>query len=80
MNLKRKFKGGKGITLIALVVTIIVILLLARSKHNNANRSKWNIKQSIRIKRANSNICQKRRSANGNIRNTYRKSAEIHQK
>ncbi len=32
-----------GITLIALVITIIVLLILARSKHGNINRRKWNI-------------------------------------
>ena len=33
-------KQEKGITLIALVVTIIVLIILARSKHSNANRRK----------------------------------------
>ena len=37
MNKKTKYKNvqtkNKGITLIALVITIIVILILARSKH-----------------------------------------------
>ena len=40
------FKENKGITLIALVVSIIVLLILARNKHNNVNRSEWNIKKS----------------------------------
>ena len=31
-------KQAKGITLIALVITIIVLLILARSKHSNINR------------------------------------------
>ena len=44
MNLKEKFKKNQGITLIALVVTIIVLLILARNKHKYANRAKWNIK------------------------------------
>ena len=44
-NLKmRKIANNMGITLIALVVTIIVLLILARCKHKYANRSKWNIK------------------------------------
>ena len=43
MNFRTKFEKNKGITLIALVVTIIVLLILARNKHNNANRAKWNI-------------------------------------
>lgn len=33
---------NKGITLIALVVTIIVLLILARHKYKYANRTKWN--------------------------------------
>lgn len=37
-------KRNKGITLIALVVTIIVLLILARNKHKYVNRAKWNIK------------------------------------
>ena len=35
-------KQEKGITLIALVVTIIVLLILARHKYKYANRAKWN--------------------------------------
>lgn len=42
--LKSTLKRNKGITLIALVVTIIVLLILARNKHKYANRAKWNIK------------------------------------
>lgn len=37
-------KQEKGITLIALVVTIIVLLILARNKHKYVNRTKWNTK------------------------------------
>ena len=51
MNLNKKFKRNKGITLIALVVTIIVLLILARNKYKHANRTKWNIKQSVRGKK-----------------------------
>ncbi len=36
-------KRDRGITLIALVVTIIVLLILARCEYINANRAKWNI-------------------------------------
>lgn len=39
-----KIKKNKGITLIALVVTIIVLLILARNKYNIINRTKWDIK------------------------------------
>ena len=35
---KANKKTAKGITLIALVITIIVLLILARSKHCNINR------------------------------------------
>ena len=40
----------RGITLIALVITIIVLLILARSKHCNANRRKWNTFTSTKSK------------------------------
>ena len=40
----RKNANNRGITLIALVVTIIVLLILARSEHKYANRAEWNIK------------------------------------
>ncbi len=39
-----KYNKNKGITLIALVVTIIVLLILARNKYNHVNRAKWNFK------------------------------------
>ena len=41
--MKREIKN-KGITLIALVVTIIVLLILARDINCNANRTEWNFK------------------------------------
>lgn len=50
MNLKGKFKMNKGITLIALVVTIIVLLILARCKYRYVNRAKWYTKKSSRGK------------------------------
>ena len=37
-------RKNNGITLIALVVTIIVLLILARNKYKYAYRAKWNIK------------------------------------
>mgnify|MGYP004620939085 FL=1 len=37
-------KKDNGITLIALVVTIIIIMILARDKCFNVNREKWNFK------------------------------------
>ncbi|MEI3391623.1 MAG: hypothetical protein V8R39_00730 [Clostridia bacterium] len=40
----RKIKQDKAITLIALVVTIIVLLILARNKYKYVNRTKWNTK------------------------------------
>jgi type II secretory pathway pseudopilin PulG len=38
MKNKRKNLANKGITLIALVITIIIILILARSITTNVNR------------------------------------------
>ena len=46
-------KKDKGITLIALVVTIIIIMILARDKCFNVNREKWNFKYGNRGKRKN---------------------------
>lgn len=40
-KMKNKFKEKQGITLIALVVTIIILLILARDKHKYVNRAKW---------------------------------------
>ena len=40
-NMRTKLKENKAITLIALVITIIVLLILARSKYCNAYRWKW---------------------------------------
>ncbi len=34
-NLKERVKSKNGITLIALVITIVVLVILARSKYNN---------------------------------------------
>ena len=40
-----KFVNEKnGITLIALVVSIIILLILARDKYWYVDRTKWNIK------------------------------------
>lgn len=36
----------KGITLIALVITIIVLLILARSNNKYANGRQWNTRKS----------------------------------
>ena len=43
----------KGITLIALVVTIMVLLILVRSFNINDNRGKWNFKSGNQSKRRN---------------------------
>ena len=42
MEVKTNFKSKKGITLIALVITIIVLLILARSINCYVNWRKWN--------------------------------------
>ncbi len=39
-----KTKEDNGITLIALVITVIVLLILARCKYKYVNWTKWNIK------------------------------------
>ena len=39
-NKKNKIKE-RGMTLLALVVTVIVLLILARSKHTNGSRRQW---------------------------------------
>lgn len=43
-------KSNKAITLIASVITIIVILILARSKYCNINWGQWAINKSPRSK------------------------------
>ena len=43
-------KTTKGITLIALVITIIVLLILARSNNCDANRTEWNINKCNKCK------------------------------
>lgn len=48
-----QIKRSQGITLIALIVTIIVLLILARSKYRNANRRERNFKASSRSKKSN---------------------------
>ena len=42
--MKDKIMENQAITLIALVVTIIVLLILARSKYKYVNGTKWNTK------------------------------------
>ena len=41
---------NKGITLIALVITIIIILIIARNKYKYANRRQWINNKNYRIK------------------------------
>lgn len=41
-NLKmKKIVNNRGITLIALIVTIIVLLILARCEYKHIDRAKW---------------------------------------
>jgi hypothetical protein len=42
-NMNLKIKENTGITLIALVITILVLLILARNYNRSVNRRKWNI-------------------------------------
>lgn len=49
--MKKDLKNAnKGITLIALVITIIVLLILARSNNCNINRRKWNTNKGTKCK------------------------------
>ena len=63
-KIKRKgevnLKSQKAITLIALVITIIVLLILARGKHSNTNWTKWNINEGKRCKVRNKRIKRRR--------------------
>ncbi len=54
--MKKKSKKNKGITLIALVITIIILLILARNLNIKFNR-KWVISKGTR---SNKNIRTKR--------------------
>ena len=54
-------KKIKGITLISLVITIIVLLILARSNNSNINRRQWDNRKSRRGKIQNRNIISSRR-------------------
>ena len=53
VNMKEKswVNNKRGITLIALVITIIVLLILARNINNDINRGKWDNKKSIKGRR-----------------------------
>ena len=52
-NTSKKFRKENGITLIALVITVIVLLILARSYNCSPIRWKWHTKQSDRSKGKN---------------------------
>ena len=60
--IKESLKEIKGITLIALVITIIVLLILARNKYFNIKWRKWITTKSRKIKRRYSNWPRKRAS------------------
>ena len=50
---KNQIKSPKAITLIALVITIIVLLILARSKYSYINWREWNFNKSRRCQNEN---------------------------
>lgn len=52
-NTKELKAKEKGITLISLVITIIVLLILARSKYSNFNWKEWNFNKSNECKTRN---------------------------
>ena len=62
----------KGITLIALVITIIVLLILARSSNKHINRRQWNTRKGSTSKRKNKRSRRPRIFTNRNIRNNGR--------
>ena len=62
----------KGITLIALVITIIVLLILARSNNSVINRRQWNIRKSRASKRKNKCGRRLRILTNRSVRNNGR--------
>ena len=60
--MKEKKKNARGITLIALVVTIVVLLILAGIAINALVGDNRNTKKSSRSQRKNNNIPKSRRS------------------
>ena len=67
-----KNKKERGITLISLVVTIIILLILARNKYSNPDRKKWNINASTKCKRTDRKSSTTRRRIYGRIRRDSR--------
>jgi len=49
---------NKGITLISLVITIIILLILARSNNSNINRRQWNNRESTEKRNLKQNYQQ----------------------
>ena len=60
--MKEKKKNARGITLIALVITIVVLLILAGIAINALVGDNRNTKKSSRSQRKNNNIPKSRRS------------------
>ena len=65
MKRKKEIQKEKGITLIALVITIIVLLILAGVSIATIRRTKWNINKCNRSKETIRNRWCKRWSKNG---------------
>ncbi len=53
LQMTKKVKNQKGITLVALVVTIIVIIILSTVTISAVFRRRWNVEESTRNKRHN---------------------------
>ena len=51
-------KNKKGITLVSLVITIIVLLILARGNNINSNRRQWNNRKSTEKQNSKQNYQQ----------------------
>ena len=58
---KINYMYNKGITLIALIITIIILLILARSHNSNISRRQWDNRKSRRGKIQNRIVSSCRR-------------------
>lgn len=68
-EMSKFIRRKNGITLIALVVTIIVLLILARNNNFNIKWRKWNIWKCKKVKRSN----KRRRCKRSSIIGCFRK-------
>ena len=72
-EIQKEIQKRKGITLIALVITIISTTNSCRRLNSHANRAKWNTNTSTEIKAS-----YKRRSSRARKKENYPKQKQIH--